>query len=220
MQTGSGKTYSMGTGLEAEQSALQASLSDTVGILPRSVHHLFTGIERLRDEAVRSGRAPPEFRVQAQFLELYNEEIIDLLEPAHRVSDLAVQSVVMKKRLAAKNTNKKKTGSEIGHEDPRGPGRRHLRGRGDVAQRRLGRRGHAVPAHGRLGAHHGLDADERPVVAQPRHLHAAHMPATAGPHPGPPSRSLFSCSNLPRSYSGPRVHTLAILPIRRTLHQV
>ncbi|KZS05819.1 Kinesin-like protein [Daphnia magna] len=81
-QTGSGKTYSMGTGLEADQQL--CAMSDNVGILPRSVHHLFTGIEMLREEAIQNGQTPPEFRVQAQFLELYNEEIIDLLEPTTR----------------------------------------------------------------------------------------------------------------------------------------
>ncbi|XP_046439870.1 kinesin-like protein KIF21A isoform X2 [Daphnia pulex] len=81
-QTGSGKTYSMGTGLEADQQL--CSMSDNVGILPRSVHHLFNGIEMLREEAIQIGQTPPEFRVQAQFLELYNEEIIDLLEPTTR----------------------------------------------------------------------------------------------------------------------------------------
>lgn len=75
----------MGTGLEAEQHQLMGNIGDTVGILPRSVHHLFTGIELLREEAMQNGRTPPDFRVQAQFLELYNEEIIDLLEPANRV---------------------------------------------------------------------------------------------------------------------------------------
>ena len=73
----------MGTGLEAEQQS--SDLADNIGILPRSVHHLFTGIESLRQEALNAGRTPPEFRVQAQFLELYNEEVIDLLEPTHRV---------------------------------------------------------------------------------------------------------------------------------------
>lgn len=74
----------MGTGLEADQQL--CAMSDNVGILPRSVHHLFTGIEMLREEAIQNGQTPPEFRVQAQFLELYNEEIIDLLEPTTRVN--------------------------------------------------------------------------------------------------------------------------------------
>lgn len=90
-QTGSGKTYTMGTGLEADQQS--GHLSDTIGILPRSVHHLFTGIEHLREEAVQNGRTPPDFRVQAQFLELYNEEIIDLLEPANRVTNGSSYSI-------------------------------------------------------------------------------------------------------------------------------
>jgi len=82
-QTGSGKTYTMGTGLEADQHG--STLDGLVGILPRSVHHLFAGMDMMREEATQEGRTPPEFRVQAQFLELYNEEIIDLLEPANRV---------------------------------------------------------------------------------------------------------------------------------------
>lgn len=74
----------MGTGLEADRQL--CAMNDSVGILPRSVHHLFTGIEMLREEAIQNGQTPPEFRVQAQFLELYNEEIIDLLEPTTRVN--------------------------------------------------------------------------------------------------------------------------------------
>ena len=85
VQTGSGKTYTMGTGLEADQHG--SILDELVGILPRSVHHLFAGMDMMRQEATQQGRTPPEFRVQAQFLELYNEEIIDLLEPANRVSN-------------------------------------------------------------------------------------------------------------------------------------
>lgn len=73
----------MGTGLEADQQSM--ALSDGVGILPRSVHHLFSGMELLRQESLHCGRTPPEFRVHAQFLELYNEEVIDLLEPTTRV---------------------------------------------------------------------------------------------------------------------------------------
>jgi len=81
-QTGSGKTYTMGTGLEPDRSV--SGLGDGVGLLPRSVHHLFSGIELLRRESSDLGRTAPEFRVQAQFLELYNEEVIDLLDPASR----------------------------------------------------------------------------------------------------------------------------------------
>lgn len=68
-QTGSGKTYTMGTGFEP--TAQQESTDDgSQGIVPRAVHHLFDGIGK---------RKPLEFKVTAQFLELYNDDIIDLL---------------------------------------------------------------------------------------------------------------------------------------------
>ncbi|UYV60220.1 KIF21B [Cordylochernes scorpioides] len=59
-QTGSGKTYTMGTGLQAE------------GIIPRAVRHLFLALEERRSK---------ESVVTIQFIELYNEEIVDLLNP-------------------------------------------------------------------------------------------------------------------------------------------
>ncbi|CAG2102543.1 unnamed protein product [Medioppia subpectinata] len=72
-QTGSGKTYSMGTGFDV------GSTSEEKGIIPRAVEHLFNGINERQREA-RERREPiPEFKVNAQFLELYNEDIIDLL---------------------------------------------------------------------------------------------------------------------------------------------
>ncbi|XP_071533694.1 kinesin-like protein KIF21A isoform X3 [Panulirus ornatus] len=79
-QTGSGKTYTMGTGLEVE------SGEDVVGIIPRAVDHLFRGIEERRTVAKETGTPPPDFKVTAHFMELYNEEIIDLFEPNFRGS--------------------------------------------------------------------------------------------------------------------------------------
>ena len=72
-QTGSGKTYTMGTGLDV------CTANHDKGIIPRAVEHLFNGIAERQREA-RDRREPiPEFKVNAQFLELYNEDIIDLL---------------------------------------------------------------------------------------------------------------------------------------------
>ncbi|KNC96556.1 uncharacterized protein SPPG_08143 [Spizellomyces punctatus DAOM BR117] len=68
-QTGSGKTYSMGTGLEA------VADPEHQGIVPRSIYHLF---DRLQAQAAAS----PEgfkYEVLVSFLELYNEELVDLL---------------------------------------------------------------------------------------------------------------------------------------------
>ncbi|XP_053082982.1 kinesin-like protein KIF21B isoform X2 [Pangasianodon hypophthalmus] len=73
-QTGSGKTYTMGTGFDVTVS------EDEQGIIPRAVRQLFQGIQRRQMEAQESGTHPPEFKVSAQFLELYNEEILDLFD--------------------------------------------------------------------------------------------------------------------------------------------
>lgn len=73
-QTGSGKTFSMGTGFDV---GIQPS---TVGIIPRAVRHLFDGIQTRLEEAKENNVTPPEFKVSAQFMELYNEEIIDLFD--------------------------------------------------------------------------------------------------------------------------------------------
>ncbi|XP_078536066.1 kinesin-like protein KIF21A isoform X4 [Lissotriton helveticus] len=73
-QTGSGKTYTMGTGFDVNIS------QDEQGIIPRAVKHLFHCIEERKVAAVSHGLPPPEFKVNAQFLELYNEEVLDLFD--------------------------------------------------------------------------------------------------------------------------------------------
>ncbi|ESP04090.1 hypothetical protein LOTGIDRAFT_136727, partial [Lottia gigantea] len=73
-QTGSGKTYTMGTGFDV------TAPQETIGIIPRAVDHLFKRIENCRREATERNEPPPEFKVNAQFMELYNEEILDLLD--------------------------------------------------------------------------------------------------------------------------------------------
>ncbi|XP_013881945.1 kinesin-like protein KIF21A isoform X1 [Austrofundulus limnaeus] len=75
-QTGSGKTYTMGTGFDVN------ILEEELGIIPRAVHHLFKGIEERRQVAQEQGRPAPEFKINAQFLELYNEEVLDLFDSA------------------------------------------------------------------------------------------------------------------------------------------
>ncbi|XP_032401966.1 LOW QUALITY PROTEIN: kinesin-like protein KIF21A [Xiphophorus hellerii] len=73
-QTGSGKTYTMGTGFDVN------IVEEELGIIPRAVHHLFKGIEERRQVAQEQGRPVPEFKINAQFLELYNEEVLDLFD--------------------------------------------------------------------------------------------------------------------------------------------
>ncbi|GAB5585246.1 Kinesin-like protein kif21a [Umbelopsis nana] len=59
-QTGSGKSYSMGT----------ASDGADPGIIPRFIHHLFAAV--------------PDAQISATFLELHNEDLIDLLNPSSK----------------------------------------------------------------------------------------------------------------------------------------
>ncbi|XP_051976245.1 kinesin-like protein KIF21A isoform X2 [Xyrauchen texanus] len=73
-QTGSGKTYTMGTGFDVNIS------EEELGIIPRAVSHLFRGIEERRQAAVEQGCPVPEFKINAQFLELYNEDVLDLFD--------------------------------------------------------------------------------------------------------------------------------------------
>ncbi|NWI92977.1 KI21B protein, partial [Pitta sordida] len=89
-QTGAGKTYTMGTGFDMSIS------EEEQGIIPRAISHLFSGIEERKRVAQSKGVAAPEFKVSAQFLELYNEEILDLFDSArdpdtrHRKSNIKI----------------------------------------------------------------------------------------------------------------------------------
>ena len=66
-QTGSGKTYTM-SGLSTE--------GDDRGLTPRAFEHLFSKMRRLEEECI-NGRL--EYLCKASFMEIYNENILDLL---------------------------------------------------------------------------------------------------------------------------------------------
>ncbi|KAF0877211.1 KI21B protein, partial [Crocuta crocuta] len=89
-QTGAGKTYTMGTGFDT------ATAEEEQGIIPRAIAHLFGGIAERKRRAQEQGVAGPEFKVSAQFLELYNEEILDLFDSTrdpdarHRRSNIKI----------------------------------------------------------------------------------------------------------------------------------
>lgn len=69
-QTGSGKTYSMGTGLESTINP------EHEGIVPRCILQLFRDLEERSNSNQEF-----KYEVYVSFLELYNEELIDLLSP-------------------------------------------------------------------------------------------------------------------------------------------
>ncbi|KAI5927952.1 P-loop containing nucleoside triphosphate hydrolase protein [Camillea tinctor] len=71
-QTGTGKTYTMYGNISDH-----ALLPDDAGIIPRVLHSLFHKLDSLSSSPT-SG-APPENSVKMSFIELYNEELRDLL---------------------------------------------------------------------------------------------------------------------------------------------
>ena len=79
----------MGTGFEVDASP------ETVGIVPRAVDHLFRGVRERQEAAREAGQPPADFKISAQFMELYNEEILDLLDQSgvNRVSEVAAYPV-------------------------------------------------------------------------------------------------------------------------------
>ncbi|XP_043352579.1 kinesin-like protein KIF21A isoform X12 [Dermochelys coriacea] len=73
-QTGAGKTYTMGTGFDVNIT------EEEQGIISRAVKHLFKCIEEKKQAAIKQELPAPEFKVNAEFLELYNEEVLDLFD--------------------------------------------------------------------------------------------------------------------------------------------
>lgn len=75
-QTGTGKTYTMGSAYEGPGSKPQdGNLPPDAGVIPRSVRQIFDTLEK----------AAAEYSVKVTFLELYNEELTDLLAPPEDV---------------------------------------------------------------------------------------------------------------------------------------
>lgn len=76
-QTGTGKTYTM----EGERNSSNCSWEEdpAAGIIPRSLHQLFEELTKEQNT---------EFSVMVSFLELYNEELFDLLSPSEDLSKL------------------------------------------------------------------------------------------------------------------------------------
>ena len=74
-QTGSGKTFSMGTTYDADTTPLELA-----GVIPRSVKEIFNTIQMQEKDY--------EVSVQASFVELYREQLYDLLSTeSHRKED-------------------------------------------------------------------------------------------------------------------------------------
>lgn len=77
-QTGSGKTYTMGT-LGCDDSKLE----EEWGIIPSAIHDIFRTLQQSKEN-------DDDFKVQCSFIEIYNEEIKDLLDP-HTTKSMAIR---------------------------------------------------------------------------------------------------------------------------------
>ncbi|CEF63772.1 Kinesin-like protein KIF21B [Strongyloides ratti] len=74
-QTGAGKTFTMGTSYDPEKH----TDDDVLGVIPRSINYFFDAIKTRQEQAGEEGLTPPVFEVSTSFMELYNEEVYDLL---------------------------------------------------------------------------------------------------------------------------------------------
>ncbi|KAI3772458.1 hypothetical protein L6452_03644 [Arctium lappa] len=79
-QTGTGKTYTMEGECKRSKSGPNGELPSEAGVIPRSVKQIFDTLEGQN----------AEYSVKVTFLELYNEEITDLLAP-EEISKLGVE---------------------------------------------------------------------------------------------------------------------------------
>ena len=92
-QTGSGKTYTMGSEAGGLVEDISGNLSDNVGLIPRFMSDLFASLVQRReasekallrnwvgDNAPKQSVSLIDFRVSASFLEVYGEDIYDLLD--------------------------------------------------------------------------------------------------------------------------------------------
>eukprot|EP01047_Picozoa_sp_COSAG01_P003014 COSAG01_NODE_86_length_27623_cov_39.847224_4_plen_420_part_00 len=88
-QTGSGKTYTMGS----SNKAVSGGEGEEVGMLPRAINAIFRRCEQERQDAAGGGLLPPapECLLRVSFVEIYNEELKDLLEPSTSPKQISVR---------------------------------------------------------------------------------------------------------------------------------
>ena len=96
-QTSSGKTYSMYGKDWAEESLIESMVSPQSepvtelnagsGVVPRSVHDLFSELDNLAS----SSKEDFDYSVHCQILQIYNEKIYDLLQDKKRENPLSLR---------------------------------------------------------------------------------------------------------------------------------
>lgn len=78
-QTSSGKSYTMGTDQTSSIGDDEFSRDDRLGITPRAIAEIF----RRLDEAQAESKSMTTHRVKLSYMELHNEDLIDLLAGDH-----------------------------------------------------------------------------------------------------------------------------------------
>uniref|UniRef100_A0A914LM08 Kinesin-like protein n=1 Tax=Meloidogyne incognita TaxID=6306 RepID=A0A914LM08_MELIC len=110
-QTGSGKTYTMGTCFDVNQFNLDTNI--TAGIIPRAARHLFEGMEERKLAAKTNSAVEPTFELNVQFIELYNEEIIDLLSDGRSRNTIRIQEDHIRNEIGLKGATWKSVKSAL-----------------------------------------------------------------------------------------------------------
>jgi len=77
-QTGTGKTFTM-EGEKSANTSLGWDKDPLTGIIPRALHQIFSTLQEQRVSVSSTSQTDIEFSVRVSFLELYNEELFDLL---------------------------------------------------------------------------------------------------------------------------------------------
>jgi kinesin family protein 4/21/27 len=89
-------------------SFVDATSLESTGIIPRAVQQIFNTIDELKRKAKESHGIEPTFTVEAQFIELYNEELVDLLA-GDRNSNVKISEDANTKEIVIKNARKMQT---------------------------------------------------------------------------------------------------------------
>ena len=82
-QTGAGKTFTMGTGFQHQRIDFSDD-DNTVGLVPRALKRIFNINEDKNENLDSSDPKITDFSMKISFMELYNEQIIDLLSNQDR----------------------------------------------------------------------------------------------------------------------------------------
>ena len=88
-QTGTGKTFTMEGGNGKDDPGVTWETDPTAGIIPRALAQIFDSLKEQSDNV--------EYSVKVSFLELYNEEIFDLLSGVEDTSKLRLYEDAYKK---------------------------------------------------------------------------------------------------------------------------